>query len=233
MCLKITLISLLIALCSISAECAEETKPLEIGDAVKLPTPYREGNISIEQAIQERRSVRVFTDVPLRPRHVSQLLWAAGGETIDGVTGPTRAYPSAGGIYPLEIYLVIGNMMVLESGIYRYDWERHSLVFLKKGDFRASLTEAALGQRMIQDAPVTIVVTAVYQKTGGRYGKRGMTRYVHMDAGHMGQNVHLMAHSMGLGTVMLGAFTDSEVAKVLGIRKEIPIYIMPVGYPKE
>jgi len=201
-------------------------------DVVRLPKPGHKGKISVEQAIFKRKSIRSFTGAPLTLEEVSQLLWAAGGQTVDGVSGPTRSYPSAGASYPLEIYLVAGHVTGLESGIYRYNWKENSLALLRKGDLRAELRKAALGQYMIGEAPVTIVITADYDKTARRYGERGRSLYVPMDAGHLGQNVHLQAESLGLGTVMIGAFRDREVAGVLGIEKETPVYMMPVGKPR-
>ncbi|MGD2279441.1 MAG: SagB/ThcOx family dehydrogenase [Candidatus Omnitrophota bacterium] len=199
---------------------------------VKLPEPKRRGGISVEEAIMERTSVRDFRREALPLEDVSQLLWAAGGKTVDGVTGPTRAYPSAGASYPLEIYLVAGKVINLEPGVYRYNWKENSITLIRKGDLREDLAGAALGQRMISQAPVTIVIAAVFEKTTRRYGERGRTRYVSMDAGHLGQNVHLQAQSLGLGTVMVGAFSDKKVQKVLGVEGETPVYMMPVGRPR-
>ncbi len=200
-------------------------------EEIKLPAPKHRGTLSVEQAIYDRRSVRRFAKVPISLEDVSQILWAAGGSTVDGMTGPTRAYPSAGAVYPLEIYLVAGNVTGLSPGIYLYDWKKNMLILMKKGDLRAQLAKAALSQGMIREAPVTIVVTAVHAKTARRYGERGAVRYVSMDAGHLGQNVHLQAESLGLGTVMVGAFIDNEVLKVLGVKDELPVYMMPVGKP--
>ncbi|MGB2630648.1 MAG: SagB/ThcOx family dehydrogenase [Candidatus Omnitrophota bacterium] len=202
------------------------------GDVVRLPKPRYEGKVSVEQAIFKRKSIRSFTGAPLTLEEVSQLLWAAGGQTVDGVTGPTRSYPSAGASYPLEIFLVAGNVTGLEAGIYRYNWRENSLTLLRRGDLRNELRKAARGQYMVGEAPVTIVITADYDKTTRRYGERGRSMYVPMDAGHLGQNVHLQAEGLGLGTVMIGAFKDREVAGVLGTEKETPVYMMPVGRPR-
>jgi SagB-type dehydrogenase family enzyme len=199
---------------------------------IELPIPRHTGDVSVEEAIYKRRSVRDYSDEPLSLGEVSQLIWSAGGMTVDGVTGPTRAYASAGARYPLEIYLVAGNVTSLDAGIYRYDWMDHSLILLREGDFRRDLARASFGQRMIADAPGTIVITTTRDKAEGRYGKRGAERYIYMDAGHLGQNVHLQAEGMGLGTVMVGAYADGEVTKVLGVEDEFPVYIMPVGKPK-
>jgi SagB-type dehydrogenase family enzyme len=204
----------------------------EAAEVVKLPDPKHMGRVSVEEAIYKRRSIRSFGGTPLTLEQVSQLLWAAAGKTVDGVTGPTRAYPSAGATYPLEIYLVAGNVEELEPGVYHYNWKNNSLKQIRKGDMRNALARAAYGQSMVKQAPATIVVNAVFERTAGRYGDRGMERYVPMDAGHLGQNVHLQAESMGLGTVMVGAFTDKEAARVISAKNGIPVYMMPVGKPR-
>ena len=212
--------------------CSPNAHSQGTGKTVRLPKPSHKGGMSVEEAIFNRRSVRDFMDSPVSLKDISQILWAAGGKSIDGMTGPTRAYPSAGAIYPLEIYLVAGKVSGLEPGIYYYEWRKHQLELVKKGDFRKDLAKAALSQKMIQDAPATLVITAQYAKTLRKYGKRGMERYVGMDTGHLGQNVHLQAESMGLGTVMVGAFIDRDVQAIVGAENELPIYMMPIGEPK-
>jgi SagB-type dehydrogenase family enzyme len=202
------------------------------GKSIRLPSPRYKSKVSLEEAIFKRRSIRRYKDEPLTLEEVSQLLWAAGGKTIDGLTGATRAYPSAGGIYPLEIYLVAGNVKGLTGGIYRYRWQDHTITLVKEGDFRKQLMLAALGQRMVANAPINLVFTAVFSRTTRRYGKRGEVRYVPMDVGGAGQNVHLQGEALGLGTVIIGAFIDVAVKKVLGVKDEVPLYIMPVGRPK-
>ncbi len=201
-------------------------------ESIRLPSPRHRSEVSVEEAIFKRRSIRDYKDEPLTLEEVSQLLWSAGGETIDGITGATRAYPSAGGIYPLEIYLVAGNVRGLTNGIYHYRWQEHTIILVKVGDFRRQLMGAALGQGMVADAPASLVFTAVYSRTTRRYGKRGEIRYVPMDMGGAGQNVHLQAEALGLGTVIIGAFGDEAVKKVLGVKDEEPLYIMPVGRPR-
>ncbi|OGW74875.1 MAG: nitroreductase [Omnitrophica bacterium RBG_13_46_9] len=194
-----------------------------------LPPARHKGNVSVEEAIFGRRSIRAYTAEPLSLEEVSQLLWAAGGITVDAVTGPTRSYPSAGAMYPLTIYLVAGKVNGLEPGIYRYNWHDHSIDQVKDGDFREQLMLASLGQRMVGNAPANIVITAVYSWTERQYGKRGEVRYVPMDTGHAGQNVELQAEALGLGSVIVGAFNDDAVKEVLGIKDEEPLYIIPVG----
>lgn len=211
--------------------CVKPSFSQEIKITIQLPSPRYKGDTSLEETIFKRKSVRAYKDEALKLIDISQLLWAAAGRTIDAVSGPTRSYPSAGGIYPLEIYLVAGKVEGLLSGIYLYNWKEHSLTFTKEGDFRKELCSAALNQRMVQEAPVSIVFTATSEKTLRRYGQRGR-RYVFMDAGGAGQNLHLQAEAMGLGTVIIGAFSDEEVEEILGSRDQTPLYIMPVGKPR-
>ncbi len=134
-------------------------------ESLSLTPPKYSSAFSLEEAIYERRSVRFFRDEALKIQEVSQLLWAAGGKTGAGLTGASRSCPSAGGIYPLEIYLVAGMVEGLKAGIYRYYWQDHSVRLLKPGDYRASLAGAALLQEFIERAPATLVITAMYRKT--------------------------------------------------------------------
>jgi len=170
---------------SVDLSCKQDQTASEVGGEgiVALPEPRYSGDLSVEEAIFKRRSTRHYKDESLTLQEVSQLLWAAGGKTIDGVTGATRAYPSAGGIYPLEIYLVAGDVEGLKAGVYRYLWREHALHMVKEGDLRRSLMEAALGQGAIGDAPISLVFTAIYERTTRRYGERGRVRYVHIDMG--------------------------------------------------
>ena len=201
-------------------------------NVVDLPQPRQAGEISLEEAIFSRRGTRAFKDKPLKLQQISQLLWAAGGKGIDGLTGPSRTAPSAGGLYPLELILVSGNVEGLEAGVYRYEWKDHKLRLIKKGDYRDALAASALNQRFIEHAPASIVITAVYSRTSRKYGQRGVVRYVHMDAGHASENLFLQAVALNLGTVTVGAFRDNEVKRVLGVSDEEPLYIMPFGWPR-
>lgn len=193
---------------------------------IKLPEPRHDSNISIEETLLKRRSIRDYSGEPLTLKEVAQLLWAA-----QGITGPGgfRTAPSAGATYPLETYLVVGDVKDLMAGVYRYAPEEHRLVRVLAGDRRAELASAALGQSWVRKAAIDIVFTAIYERTTGRYGERGV-RYVHMEVGHAAQNVYLQAVALELGTVVIGAFYDNRVAEVLKLpQNEQPLYIMPVG----
>ncbi len=205
-------------------------------ETIDLPDPSYASDTSIEEALLERRSVRSYKDEPLTLHEISQLLWAAYGITKQVPGGPDflrggfRTAPSAGALYPLEIYVVAGNVTDLSPGIYRYDSRNHKLEKTMEGDKRKELAGAALGQSMIKEAPAVIVYSAVFERTTRKYGDRGRERYVWMDAGHSAQNIYLQGISMDIGLCVSGAFRDLNVKKVMNMtREEEPVYIIPVG----
>jgi SagB-type dehydrogenase family enzyme len=198
-------------------------------DEVALPAPSLEGDVPVEQALARRRSVREFASEPLSLPAMSQLLWAA-----QGITGPggLRTAPSAGALYPLEVYLAAGAVSGVRPGVYRYDPRRHRLVLASEGDVRAGIARAALDQDWLAEAPAIIVLAAVYQRTARKYGKRS-ARYVHMEVGHAAQNIYLQAGALGLGTTMVGAYRDKELARLLGLPERTkPLAVLPVGKPR-
>jgi len=208
----------------------KEVLKVKVGDVIKLPPPDIKSGMLVEESIARRRSIREYLRKPLNLKIVSQLLWAA-----QGITEPRlkfRAAPSAGATYPLEVYVVSkeGGIEELPAGIYKYDPFTHSIKVVRLGDFSERLYEAALKQRWVLEAPINIVITAVYERTTRIYGERGI-RYVHMEVGHVGENIYLQAIALGLGTVAVGAFFDDKVWDILGNPpNEHPLYIMPVGY---
>ena len=176
--------------------------------------------------MQQRRSVRTYLNKPLTLTEVSQLLWAAQGINRGR---EFRTAPSAGALYPLEVYLVAGNVDGLAEGVYKYRPHQHELLKIIHDDKRRELAAAALGQRYVQDGAAVIVIAAVYERTTQKYGQRGI-RYVHIEVGHAAQNIYLQAVSLNIGTVFVGAFDDDEVKRVLNLPdEEHPLSIMPVG----
>ena len=199
---------------------------------IKLPEPACIGTVSVEAAIKQRRSERSYAVRSLTKEQLSQMAWCAQG--ITDADRRKRAAPSAGATYPLDLYVVVGEKTCgdVPAGVYRYLPEEHALMFQLAGDQRKPLAAAALGQDFVAQAPLVMVLTANFSITTGRYGKRG-TRYVYMEVGHVGENVHLQAEAMGLGSCMVGAFDDSRISAVLRLPTEHePLYIMPVGYPR-
>jgi len=192
-------------------------------EVVEMPEPRVEGPVSLEEAVAARRSIRSYDGTPLEAAEVSQLLWAAQGVTEAGGRG--RAAPSAGGTYPLELYLATAD------GLARYLPEGHRLALLGGVDLRSELAAATGGQQWVADAAVVVVIAAVFERTAGRYGERA-ERYVYLEAGHAAQNLLLQATALGLGAVPVGAFRDADVAHLLSLPGDhIPVYLIAVGRP--
>jgi SagB-type dehydrogenase family enzyme len=195
-------------------------------EMIRLPEPKHSSGTSIEEALLKRQSVRDFKDKPVTLAEVSQLAWAAQGTSY---RDDRRTVPSAGALYPIELFVVAGNVSRLPAGIYRYSPKSHELLSIEKGDKRSNLCNAALGQSSVKRAPAVLVLSGVYERTITKYGDRGI-RYVHMEAGHAAQNVCLQAIPMGLGTVVIGAFRDEDVKEILRMAdRERPLYVIPVG----
>lgn len=195
-------------------------------ERIKLPPADILGVVTLETAIARRRSVRGYGPGSVSLSQVGQLLWA--GQGITDSLG-LRAAPSAGALYPLNLYVVAARVEELEAGVYRYLPAQHSLMPVARGDKRQALCEAAIWQEALLYAPMAIVVTALYRRTTQKYGDRGI-RYVHMEVGHVSQNIYLQATALGLGTVSIGAFWEDRVRSALGLPEaEEPQCLMPVG----
>ena len=193
-------------------------------EVTALPEPSIKGPISLEEAFLQRRSVREFSLEQLSTSEISQLLWAAQGITD---SHGFRTAPSAGALYPLELYVV------LEDGVFHYDPHAHNLTTVSAGDLRSDLYRVSLRQEAILNAPMILIVTAVFSRTEAKYGHARSPRYVHMEAGHAAQNTLLQAVSLGLGAVPIGAFEDIKVQEVLGLPTDHePLYLIPIGHPE-
>jgi len=193
-------------------------------ELIDLPQPDSTGGGALAAALARRRSVREYRVEPVAMSDISQLLWAAQGVTSDA---DQRTAPSAGGLYPLEVYVVT------PSGRYHYDPSHHQLEVLGEDDVRKELSEAALSQEAVENAAAVFVVAAVYARTEQKYGSRA-ERYVQLEAGHAAQNLLLQAVDLGLGAVPIGAFSDDQVREVLDVPSDHePLYLIPVGHPVE
>lgn len=203
--------------------------------AYLLPPPQLKGSVTVEQAIAQRRSRRHYRDKKITVEQLSQILWASYGITSreNNVISKNglRAAPSAGALYPLEIYVLAGKVEGIEPGTYKYIPQEHKIIRSIDQDIRAKLCVTALKQKMISEAPVVLFYTAVYSRCTKKYGNRGRDRYVCMDLGHSAENVYLQVEALHLGTCAVGAFNDDEVRKVLQLNpEEEPLYFMPIGY---
>ena len=192
---------------------------------VKLPrAPRVRGELQF--ALRNRRSRRAYSREPLVLDELSQVLWSAQGMTS---TVGKRTVPSAGALYPLELHLLAAHVTQLPTGLYDYEPVRHALLPRRLEDCRAELAVAARNQDCVRTASALLVIAAVFERTTREYGERGV-RYVHMEVGHVAQNVYLEACSLNLGTVLVGAFDDREVKRVLQLpQEEEPLGLMPLG----
>jgi SagB-type dehydrogenase family enzyme len=198
--------------------------------AFALPAPRADGATALERALAQRRSVRGFADRPLALADAGQLLWAAQGVS-DAARG-LRTAPSAGGLYPLSLWLVAGRVDGLPAGAYRYDPPSHRLARQAGGDLRAGLAGATRDQRWVGDAPATVVIVARPARTAARYGARS-DRFVAMEAGAAAQNLLLQAVALGLGATLVGAFDDAVLRRLLPLADdEQPLAIVALGHPR-
>lgn len=201
-------------------------------EIINLPAPRFKGEMSLEEAILKRRSRRDYQEKSLTLEQISQILWAAQGITEEE-TG-FRSAPSAGALYPLEIYIVVGGKGVkeLKESVYHFIPQGHKIEKKKEGDLRQDLMRACLDQSSVAQAPIVLIITAEYERTTQKYGDRGK-QYVHMEAGHAAQNIYLQVESLGLATVTIGSFDGEEIGKILNLPPNYTsLYVMPLGYPR-
>ncbi len=193
---------------------------------ITLPEPSQRGTVTVEEALSRRRSTRTFSPETIGLERVGQLLWSAYG-----VTGPNgwRTTPSAMECYPLEISLVAANVSGLEAGLYSYDGSNHSLTPGVRGELLKPLFDTTFNQTSILESAAVLVISACYARSEPKFGDAARD-YVHMEVGHAGQNVHLQAEALGLGTVVIAAFRPGDAAGVLRLPEgQTPVYLMPFG----
>ncbi|TFF63568.1 MAG: SagB/ThcOx family dehydrogenase, partial [Promethearchaeota archaeon] len=187
-------------------------------------------NIDFWKVIINRYSTRKFSSVPLEPSELSDLLYGMSGITRNFPQFQFRTVPSAGGLYPIEIYPIINNVETYNQGVYHYNIKDHSLELLKSGDFRREITKACLDQKIANNAAVNFTWTAMLPRSKWKYLQRAY-RYIYLDAGHIGQNFYLVAEALGLGACTIGAIYDEELNRLLDIdgEEETSIYVGVVG----
>ena len=223
---RILVIGVMIAIAAtLTAEEPHSPEDFQVGAHIELPNPDLVGDMTVEQALSQRRSRREMATGTLTLVQVSQILWAAQGITRDGFY---RTAPSAGALYPMEIYLVSEKVDDLPQGLYHYHPDGHTLEALKSGSMIKKVSDAALGQSTLKQAAIHVIVTADISRTAAKYGDRA-DRYVAQETGAIVQNIYLQVESLGLSTVCIGAFYDDKVKTALNI-SESPFVIMPVGH---
>jgi SagB-type dehydrogenase family enzyme len=207
---------------------------------IKLTAPYHDGKVSLEKALSERRSIREYSEDSLSISEISQILWAAQGITQkiedplsywrgEQWMGGLRTAPSAGGLYPIELYIAVGKVKGLSQGLYKYNPRQHTIINVLEGDKRVDISNAALKQSCIRRGAVNIIIFGVYKRTSIKYGKRA-EQYVQIECGAVCQNIYLQSYALNLGTVFVGAFKDDSLKSTLNIPEdEYPLGIMPIG----
>ncbi len=197
---------------------------------IKLPDPEFDKEIRFWSVILNRQSTRKFKNESLTLKQLSLLLFGMSGLTRIFPQVGFRTVPSAGGLYPIEVYLVVNNVENLNQGIYHYNIAKHRLELLKKGDFRLEIAKGCLDQRMAFNSAVNFVWTAIIERSRWKYLQR-CYRYIYIDAGHIGQNFYLIAEALGLGSCTIGAIYDDEINDLLGIDgiNETAIYVGVIG----
>jgi SagB-type dehydrogenase family enzyme len=209
--------------CGAGGDGSEKGEGTEVLEIIDLPAPSRGGPLSLEETLWLRRSVRSFTGRALTLAELGQLLWAGQGQNRES---GGRTNPSAGALYPLELYVATSTMML------HYLPEDHRVEVVTSVDLRGELAEAALGQAAVKDAPSVFIVCGVLARSEGKYGERA-ERYMFMEAGHVAQSLLLQAVALGMGGVPVGAFDDTAVADLLGMPIDhVPLYLIPVGHPE-
>ncbi len=201
------------------------TETKENQETITLPEPALQGSLTLEETLQQRRSIREYTEEAISIEDISQILWAAQGTTNQ----EKRTAPSAGATYPIEIYIAVNKAEELEPGIYYYNNYKHHLKKVSKGKPWEKLSNAALNQEPIKNATANIILTAEFERTTERYWSRGY-QYVYMEAGHISQNIYLQAESLNIGTVAIGAFEEEDIKDILWVDDYEPVYIMPIWY---
>ncbi len=194
---------------------------------VALPAPPQLG-ASLQQALQKRRSVREYSEAPLRLDELSALLWAAQGITSPG---GLRTAPSAGAIYPVKSYVLAFRVQGLAAGFYSYDPEQRALALLSKGDKQQRMAKACGDQQCVEQCAAGLLLTAWYGRLRREFGDAA-ERLALMEAGHIGQNWHLAAAALGLGSVSIGKLDAAAVKLLLPVPEdEHPLYFLIAGRP--
>jgi SagB-type dehydrogenase family enzyme len=210
-------------------------------ETVPLPEP-EPVECGLETALGDRRSARTFLDRGVTKRTLGTLLGHAVEPTAERDTGvvseTSHPYPSAGGLYPVEVYPVVTDGVDLDAGTYYYSPREHALRLLETG--RASegvadcFMEAPFSEAIVADAPMTIVLTGCLSRISAKYGPVGY-RFVLFEAGHLAQNLLLTATALGLGGVPLGSFLDDDLDRFLGVdgTNEAALYPVALGHPRD
>ena len=207
------------------------------GESIPLPAVANlpKLNLSLSQAIGQRRSLRKYSPEPFSLEDLSYLLWASvwarDFRSNEKMEITLRNVPSAGARHPFECWVLVNNVTGIKPGLYYYHPVKHCLIKKEEGEaIGEAVYDGCLRQEMVKNSAVTVILSAVPYRTSWRYGQRGY-RYLYLDAGHVGQNIHLAAEALNAGACMIGAFQDEAMNDALGLdgSEEFVIYVATVG----
>jgi SagB-type dehydrogenase family enzyme len=198
---------------------------------VALPPPTLDGGPPAARTISTRRSVRSFSTQPMTQDELSRILFLADGISADGFGNARRTAPSAGALYPIEIYPVVHNVAGLERGVYHYAYREHALELVRAADLRGDVVEGGIGQEFLGQCGAVLFLTLILQRMRPKYQDRSY-RYGLLEAGHIGENAYLAATELGLGVCGVGAFMDDQVNAMLGVDgvEEAAVFMVAVGH---
>lgn len=189
-------------------------------------------NTQFTQLMTFRESIRKYSNKAVTKKEISHILLNASGITRigDTIDESRRSYPSAGARYPLEIYPVILNSSDIEKGLYHFNVLDNSLELLLKEDLHERISEVFGGEKFVRKASVIFIITAVFGRTMIKYKDRGY-RFLHLETGHLAQNICLVSLELGLDICPMGGFIDDKIHELLDIdsRKEFAVYTLVVG----
>ena len=221
----------------------EQQPPLELAypaeaKLIDLPNPLEVElpSMEVRTAMAQRISHRKYAPDPLSLEELSFLLWATQGvKRVTSRPVTLRIVPSAGARHAFETLLLINRVEGLEPGLYRYAALEHALLRLSASDgINELVTQACLDQNQVRTSAVTFIWVAVVERMKYRYGQRGY-RYLHLDAGHVCQNLYLAAEVIHCGVCAIAAFHDDELNRVLGLdgEEQFVIYLGSLGRQRD
>jgi SagB-type dehydrogenase family enzyme len=197
------------------------------GATVALPRAAPLPDLSVGQALAQRRSLRTYRD---RPLTAQELAWVVGAATAVTSGSGYRTAPSAGALYPIETYVAANRVEGIAPGLYHVDVRAQALELVRSGSVAGDLELAGLGQEFLRHAPAVLVLTGVFQRTRWKYHERHY-RYVCWEGGHVAQNVYLAAEAAALGACVVGSFFDRPLNELLRLdgKHEAALGLVAIG----
>ncbi len=216
----------------------QESLPFQGYPVITLPPTHTPLACRFDEVISKRTSVRDLMPSPLSLETLGTILQHSYGETRDfrshGFPRAFRVVPSAGALYPLELFFYTAQIAGLEPGIYHYNPTETNLRLVIPGDKTKTIAEALVQPHLAEGASLILFITAIFERSVFKYGDRGY-RFVFLEAGHVAQNINLVANAFGQGCINIGGFFDREIDDLLRLDGVVhsTIYMSAIGTMKE